>query len=153
MKSTIILSLIIMLSFFSCKKDELDINDLQCPVTAIQGEKNDIIGKWKLVKQKNAWGLPTIDYSCQNIIYEFKSDGNLLVTSGDGKNDLSIPLGSHEFELISTPLPNDPLKEVQSLSIIGDSMSSSWPCEISANEMTLSQAWLDGPNLTFYRIQ
>ncbi len=151
MKAKIILAIIIMLSTLSCKKDDSIIADLKCTVTAVHGEKDNIIGKWKLVKQNNAWDLPIIDYSCQNIIYEFKSDGNLLVI-GDNEDQLSVPLGSHKFELTAIPLPNDPLKEVRSLSIIGDSLSS-WPCEISTNEMTLSQAMLDGPTLTFYRIQ
>lgn len=149
MKTKIILAIIIMLSTLSCKKSEITIDDLQCPVTAIQGKENVIIGKWKLVKQDNAWGVPSVDYSCQKIIYEFKSDGRLLVT-GNVEYLLSIPLGSHKFELAR--LSNYPMKDVQSLNIIGELMSS-WPCEISTNEMTLSQAMLDGPTLTLYRIQ
>lgn len=54
-----------------------------CKVTPVCGEKGNIVGKWKLVKATEALvTAPTsIDYSCEDIVYEFRPDNKLVVTS------------------------------------------------------------------------
>lgn len=144
MITRIILSIIIMLSTLSCKKSEIIIDDLQCPVTAMHGKKENIIGKWKLVTEQFTFFNPRIeDLSCQNIIYEFKSAGNLIIT---GYKD--EPIQYKEFELISKPLFDD-MKEGQTLII----NHSKWKCTISQNKMIIDRSYIDGSIRTFYRIK
>lgn len=144
MKIRLIFSIVIMLTTLSCKKSEITIDDLQCPVTAISGKKNNVIGKWKLVTEQFTFFNPrTEDLSCQDIIYEFKSDGNLIVTGYENE-----PLQYKEFELISKPL-FEQMEEKQTLRIgYGD-----WACDISQHKMTLNASPVDGSIRTFYRIQ
>jgi hypothetical protein len=139
-----------MLTTFSCKKGDSIIDDLNCTVTAVHGKKDNIIGKWKLVagRQVGIDKMRIEDYSCQNIIYEFRSDGNLIVT-GDAENYLGISQGTHEFKLTSKPV-YEWLEEKQTLRIGGDR---DWACGISQYKMTLNDSPLDGPKLTLYRIQ
>lgn len=74
---------------YSCKDDEKDCSigkeftGTNCKVTPVCGKANDIIGKWKLVKTKEAYSLKNgfNDYSCDEVIYEFRTDNKLVVTS------------------------------------------------------------------------
>lgn len=148
MKTRLILSIVIILTTFSCKKGDSIIGDLNCTVTAIHGKKDNIIGKWKLVTGRQfGYKITNEDYSCQNIIYEFKSNGNLIVT-GDVENYFGISPGTYEFKLNSKPV-HEWIEEKQTLRI-GDR---DWPCGISQYKMTLNDSPLDGPILTLYRIQ
>ena len=61
---------------------------------------NQIIGNWKLMEAK-FYGLEgggssegSIDYSNENIIYNFKSNGILIVSGGD---NAGYPNGEYEF--------------------------------------------------------
>ena len=87
----------------SCKKQEKEslatkfekeFGSLQCIPDPVFGKKNEIIGKWKLVQKCSAVGeqnggliFDTVDVSCNNVIYEFKSDNTLTIT-GD-KDDIT----------------------------------------------------------------
>lgn len=92
MKKIILYIFLLLLPIFSLScKDEVkddccideEIANLNCKVTPVCGEKGNIVGKWKLVKATEALvTAPTsIDYSCENIIYEFRPDNKLVVTS------------------------------------------------------------------------
>ena len=92
------LSIIALLGLFllvGCSKEEESNNDdkdpfidekienLACPPVAVSGKKDDIIGKWKMVvsyKYDNYVVEEITDYSCEEIIYEFRED-SLLVSS------------------------------------------------------------------------
>jgi hypothetical protein len=50
---------------------------LQCPPRVLSGKLSRIIGKWKLVKGMR----DSIDYSCTNVIYDFRTDGTVIVNS------------------------------------------------------------------------
>jgi hypothetical protein len=48
--------------------------EVRCPPAATSGKENHIAGKWQLIKAIHQ--TDTVDYSCDNIIYEFVS-GNM----------------------------------------------------------------------------
>jgi hypothetical protein len=50
----------------------------KCLFAVKTGEKDDIVGKWKLALEIN--GSDTIDRSCEDIVYHFKKDGTLTVS-------------------------------------------------------------------------
>jgi hypothetical protein len=65
-------------------EDELRENDhhsllknIQCRSEMIPSERDNIIGRWKLMKDL----LKDVDYSCHRIIYDFKPDGQLQIIS------------------------------------------------------------------------
>lgn len=85
---------------------EEELTDLKCPVSPVCGKEGDIVGKWKLVKAKTARIIEPaeiIDYSCEDIIYEFRADKKLVMSSSvDG-----ILEGEHEYKY--SPPPYDAL--------------------------------------------
>jgi hypothetical protein len=71
----------------------LKVDELPASVTSV-------IGKWKLMKEQTAgFASPSkeIDYSKQNIVYEFKTDG-VLTVSGNG-NAGSMKKGKHSYSI------------------------------------------------------
>lgn len=88
-----ILSLIFASVFFSCAKKEIKeivieeilYSEYDCPVLGVTGLENSIVGEWKLVKYEDFDGLThekikSIDYSCDDITYHFRSDGKLDIS-------------------------------------------------------------------------
>jgi hypothetical protein len=65
------------------KRQEVLLNrhlqDAACPLEAVSGSRiyDDIIGQWKLIKDTETG----IDYSCDEIIYDFLPDSVLTITS------------------------------------------------------------------------
>lgn len=98
----------LLLFGFSCNDNDSEctvneeIADLNCPVPPICGKEGDIVGKWKLVKAKTARIIEPaeiIDYSCEDIIYEFRADKKLVMSSSvDG-----ILEGEHEYWFLPPP--------------------------------------------------
>lgn len=134
---------------FSCEKDGLNEYGLKCDVKPVNGSDEDITGKWRKVKSEYTF-TPTkmdpIDYSCDNIIYHFKSNGEVEITS-----DISIEgrdPGSYSYRIITEP-PWVWMTEHRTLKI-GDS---SWACNIKDNWMILSQAPVDGMIDHFIRVE
>lgn len=72
---------------WGCESDEEKVEictiGLKCPVSPLSGKAGDIVGKWKLVlATETQVSTPQLmDYSCDNIIYEFRKDGKLVITS------------------------------------------------------------------------
>ena len=69
--------------------------------------RDNIIGKWKLMyflsREEADWIFDTVDYSNENIIYEFRSNNKLIIT-GYVENDFSQ--GEHYYsyqQLIECP--------------------------------------------------
>jgi len=98
-KESILLILVLTMSFLGgCQKNDLIeieeewevvYTEYNCPVVGITGSENrlsDSDSKWKLVQRKHhpfmAEPPIPIDYSCEDIIYHFRSD-EILVISHD----------------------------------------------------------------------
>lgn len=50
--------------------------NLSCPFDYDETDSDNVLGKWKLVRT-----VDTIDYSCNNITYEFTNDGRFIIES------------------------------------------------------------------------
>ena len=140
------------LIFQTCKKAapaEEPQDVYRCSVTSIAGQQNDILGKWKLVSYRTVFFNPdTTDYSCDHIIYEFKRDGRLTITS-DIDEPRGYTAGDYPFELETGTAIED---GTMSYSLaVGE--HSQWPAMIKPRELILSQAYLDGPVMHFLRVE
>lgn len=106
MKTKSILFISIVLIFLSlgvgCEKEKVieDFSHLKCAPLLKIGAKDDIIGKWKLVQiwkmvgaEGNSAVFDTIDVSCNNVYYEFKTDNILKITG----NEDDFPAGSYTY--------------------------------------------------------
>jgi len=123
-------------------------NEQKCTTIAVEGPENNVIGKWKQVKGKTVFDKPQIvDYSCNNIIYNFKSDGSLSIYS-DIDNPIGYNSGEYIYEFSLYSLYEN-IDENYTLKI----ENSSWACGISGSNMVLNNTPLDGPILYFVRIQ
>jgi len=140
------------LTFQTCKKAEPSeeaVTAYRCSVNSVAGHQNDVLGKWKLLSYRTVFYNPdTTDYSCDDIIYEFKSDGRLTVTSTVDEPH-GYAAGDYAFELKANVAPEDGIWYYTLQ--IGE--HSAWPAMIEPREMILSQAYLDGPVLHFARIE
>lgn len=80
----IYLLLLIHLILLSCSKNDL--------------LENQILGEWKLIEERIISETNpdpnTIDYSNKNIIYNFKSNGKLVVTGGQ---NVEYPNGEYDY--------------------------------------------------------
>jgi hypothetical protein len=120
-----LLLLPISLLFFSCSDEK--------------GEAS-LLGQWKLVREESVgWRNYEHDYSDQNIIYDFKSNGALIIREREGQ----VKQLNYFFE--DKILLNDPVRSF--LNIEG----ANWSYSFSKRQLILSQAYVDGPILTFDR--
>lgn len=139
--------------FSNCKKKSTlkeVIETFECGVEVIEGEQHEIVGKWKLVLVGYAFSTPDpTDYSCNQIVYDFKPDGRLVVTSDIAQTG-GYGAGNYSYEFnrrtASTGNPND-----YTLSV-GE--GSTWPVSVGRCEMVLSFTGMatDGAVLRFIRI-
>ena len=138
--------------FQTCKKagpPEETVTTYRCSVNSVAGQQDDVLGKWKLLSYRTVFYNPdTTDYSCDDIIYEFKPDGGLTVTSTVDEPH-GYTAGDYAFELKANVAPED--GNTYYTLQIGE--HSQWPAMIEPREMILSQAYLDGPVLHFARIE
>ena len=111
---------------------------------------NQIIGNWKLIEAK-FYGLEggsssegSINYSDENIIYNFKSSGDLIVSGG---NNAGYENGEYEYFFGEDHLggSNDPKVLLVKIN------SSKWTYDLTNGKMTLGKSYVDGPNLIFER--
>ena len=82
------------------------LNRLRCPSGKISTyddefawEKDDIVGTWKLLLDFNYFTGDTVDYSCKSVIYSFKADGTVTVSS----NVKEIQDGQFGYDYYSDP--------------------------------------------------
>ena len=96
-----------------------------------------IIGKWKLMKvvMPTEFELAVYDYSKDNIIYEFKSNG-ILTISGVPKDNRGYRAGDYTYSIVQYYNDFYELK-------IGDYQKD--PCQISNNKMQFGSHYVDGP--------
>ncbi|KEO75450.1 hypothetical protein [Anditalea andensis] len=140
--------LIVMNLTGSCQEVDTIEEDLKCRIESVNGPDDDVIGKWKLVKEERFrmidGEIRINDYSCNNIIYEFKEDGLLEVTNDTGDENHASGEYSYEFTSASSNENGYPILKKGNLS---------WPCNIENSSLTLNLASLDGPTLFFIRIK
>lgn len=80
------LFIVLSLMFVACDDDSPNSSkqivmpemyeDLSCPFDYDKTDSDNVLGKWKLVRT-----VDTIDYSCNNITYEFTNDGRFIIES------------------------------------------------------------------------
>ncbi len=142
----VFLYLVCGLSLSQCKKASrpIDDNALKCLVEPVIGKENDIVGKWKLVKSHSPMMNKTEDYSCSDIVYNFRADGTLLITENgtDPKESLTF-----SYEVIKKPY----LENIAPFTLKRDALESG--CSIAKESMVLNSAPLDGDIKTFVRIE
>jgi len=134
MKKTVTL-LLVIITLFACTSDDDARLDKQ------------IIGEWKLIKAEIvnfSPNSPIIDYSDKNIIYNFKSDGKLVVTGGE---NIEYPDGEYDYYFGEDYLGGTTDPKILLVKI----NNSKWTCNLTDSEMMLGQSYVDGPNLFFKR--
>lgn len=136
-----------MILFGACQEDALPQGELICPVEAVDGPEDSVVGKWKMIWERPGFSLDTIDYSCNSIIYHFKPDGILEVLSDveeAGHSD-----GEYNYKLIWDPY-NSGANTLRGIKI-GE--HSRWAILIGTTKMTMDITPLDGPMRQFIRIE
>ncbi len=121
-----------------------------CSNTDVISE-NQIIGEWKLIEAKipKAAGVNSstgsIDYSNNDIIYNFKSNNILTVSGG---TNVGYPNGNYDYfwgedYLSTTTDPKILLVKIN---------ESKWIYNLINEKMILEKSYIDGPDLVFERI-
>lgn len=147
MKKTLIFFLS-LLTASGCTGDEGEPElGKACPVDAVEGQENEIVGKWKMVWQRPGFSNDYTDYSCNNTMYHFKPDG-ILEVSNDVEG-VGYSTGDYSYEFVSDPY-NSGVADVRGLKISG---SLPWGYQIEATTMMLDLSFLDGPLKYFIRIE
>ena len=134
MKKILILILTIA-TLINCSNDD-SIND-------------QINGKWKLigVSTMDFNSNPQIDYPNENIIYNFRPNGILLVTGGE---DIGYPNGEYDYFIGKDYLSGAP-RAGESKTLNVNINSTKWTYDLTNGIMTLSTSYVDGPILRFER--
>jgi len=137
MKKIVILILTIA-TFSSCSNDDDSLS-------------NQITAEWKLIEAKfyvPEGGNPSegsIDYSNENIIYDFQSNGTLTVSGGDNAGYYN---GNYEYFFGEDYLGGG-TNEPKILLVTID--QSKWTYDLTNGKMTLGLSHVDGPDLVFER--
>jgi hypothetical protein len=116
-----------------------------CPVEAVEGPEDEIVGKWKMVWEIGSFLVDSVDHSCDNIIYHFRPDGILEVSSDVEGAGYSV--GEYDYELISDPYNMGATTGVEISNFLR------WACFIEPTNMILDIRPLDGPVKHFSRIE
>jgi hypothetical protein len=136
MKKIMTLILIGILTFSCSNNDEIT---------------DQIVGNWKLTEAK-FYGLQggsssegSIDYSNENIIYNFQANGILMVSGGE---NAGYPNGEYEYFFGEDYLgsSNDPK------SLLVKINTSKWTYNLTNGKMTLGKSYVDGPDLVFEKM-
>ena len=135
MKKNLILILAII-TLSSCSKDD-------------NPSTKQIVGEWKLMEAKilNFSTNPTIDYSNENIIYNFQSNGKLLVT---GSQNIGYPNGEYEYLFGDDYLSGAPSSGESKILLVKIN-NSKWTYNLTNGKMILGQSYVDGTDLYFER--
>jgi len=125
---TVILSLLITVSFSSCKKEEIEAEEYP----------THHFGKWQLVAveyRTETFELISADYSHANIIYDFR-ENNILVVSGeieDIEDYRGHEIGEHPYKAFPIPTFN-----LWTMKIEGDILSYSYNNYVLPSVMRLN---------------
>ena len=106
-----------------------------------------IIGKWKLMKVLvyTDIALKVDDYSKDNIIYEFKSNG-ILTISGVPKDNGGYRAGDHTYSVVPNPYFGASYRLIIDTFFI-------YGCKIANNELWFDILPLDGPAYFLNKIE
>ena len=131
----ILLILLTITSLISCSKSD-DSN-----------ENEHFFGEWKLNRADlhGFEGTKTFDYSNDNIIYNFRSNGILTVT---GAENVGYPSGEYSYYFGKDYLGDG---TNGSKTLLVNIESSKWIYNFIDGEMVLVQSYNDGPNLIFIK--
>ena len=133
----IFLLLITVATLISCSSDD-SISD-------------QITGEWKLMSATIidfTINPPTIDYSNDNIIYNFRSNGTLTVS---GEENVGYTEGDYEYFFGKDYLGGGQPNPGESKILVVDINSTKWTYDLTDGIMTLSITYIDGPLLRFER--
>jgi hypothetical protein len=75
------------------------LKDILCRTETVAGTRNNIAGRWKLMKDLTA----PADYSCRDIIYDFRPDGQLQITGGTEDDPPGIRPGIQTWSYTDYP--------------------------------------------------
>lgn len=135
-------------AFVGCAEEDAEPElGRACPVDAVEGSEDGIVGKWKMVWMRRGFSIDTVDFSCDNVIYHFRPDGILEVSSD--VEGIGYVAGDYNYELIWDPY-NSGATTFRGVKI-DDFLR--WACYIETTTMTLDITPLDGPMKHFIRIE
>lgn len=113
--------------------------------------ENVIVGEWKLTHETYSTidnGASTVDFSSQNIIYNFKSNGSLIITPNNNFEGVRERTYVVELDYLSgQPSPN----EQKILIVRFDDYDTKWVLDVEGNKMSLGLSYVDGSDLFFER--
>jgi hypothetical protein len=142
-KNKTILFLFLILFLHSCSSDKNDngLDEFECSCEQkTDVDLSDLIGKWKLRKVQTVFLNPRVyDYSSNDIIYDFRPDGVLIVSSdigefvGGNAGEFSYSLSQSAFSL-----------QID---------QTSKACCLSDINLKLDGSSLDGPILCLVKVQ
>ncbi|MFC4872722.1 hypothetical protein [Negadavirga shengliensis] len=143
-----------LLAFMICcctACSEAEEPHMECEVEPVAGDDNDVTGTWKLVIGEHVFdpAAPRMeDYSCDNIIYHFRDDG-LLSISSDVEDHLGAFGDGQPYELVEdTIYATDGFL----LKLGSGSSTINYLCSILEGVMELDDRPLEGPLLTLVRV-
>ena len=109
---------------------------------------SEIVGEWKLTKAIFiSQTVEEIDYTDQNIVYNFHSNGVLSVSGGA---NAGYPIGEYEYifgedYLTGSPNPGEPMIVLVKIG------NAKWTYDFTNGQMKIGQSYVDGPDLVFER--
>lgn len=108
-----------------------------------------ILGQWKLtIVEQNNLGGPglVIDYSADNVIYNFGSNGNVIVSSNNAIHTAGTHLYLYEYNYLSgNPSPDETQMYVVQIN------NTRWIYNLNGNTMSLDNGYVDGPKMYLVR--
>ncbi len=107
-----------------------------------------ILGQWKLtiVEQNIFGGGGATNYTAQNIMYNFASNGNVTVSSDNEIHTAGTHLYLYEYNYLSgNPSPGETQMYVVQIN------NTRWIYNLNGNTMSLDNGYVDGPKMYFVR--
>ena len=111
---------------------------------------NQIVGSWKLIEAEypnlriTSPSESSINYNKENIIYNFKSNGDLIVSGGD---NVGYGNGKYKYYFREGHLGGSNALKV----LLVEINNSKWSYKLTNGKMILGQSYFDGPDLIFER--
>lgn len=106
-----------------------------------------ILGEWKLVSARiaNLITVQTVDYSDQNIIYDFRANGVLWVS----QDNMGYAQGTYEYVFEEDYLSGSPSPGENKGWLVKVNNIRKWIYQRVDGKMLLRTSYIDGPDLTF----
>lgn len=139
----ILILIIAVATITSCSKNDDDDSTM-----------NEIVGEWKLTKAefygKNSSGnieLFSIDYSNENITYNFNLNNELIVSGGE---NVGYNNGEYDYVFEEDYLSGFP-SEGETKMLLVKINTAKWTYDFTNGTMKLGRSYLDGSDLYFER--